>query len=187
VRASAPFLSLTKLFEIIIENNMRHEITRPECSHCSVHGFCFDKFESVLRNNQGRLTKERLVLLETVCNMKGHFHADHLLKLLKDLGYNHSLVTIYRNLALLIEAGIIRRAVVQEDTRSGGAWYEHIWGREHHDHLVCSRCGRKVEFSYPAIEVLQEAVASEHGFTLERHHLELVGICPECRGKGAAR
>ncbi len=118
--------------------------------------------------------------------MKDHFHADHLLKLLKDQGYALSLVTIYRNLALLIEAGIIRRAVVQEDTRSGGAWYEHTWGHEHHDHLVCSRCGTKREFVYPAIEVLQEAVAREHGFTLERHHLELVGICPECRGREAA-
>ena len=51
---------------------------------------------------------------------------------------------------------------------------------EHHDHLVCSRCGKKVEFSYQAIEILQEAVAREHGFTLESHHFELIGICPDC-------
>jgi Fur family transcriptional regulator, ferric uptake regulator len=158
-------------------------MVKPECSRCRNDGYCFDNFGNLLRSQGGRLTEERLVLLKTVCNMKDHFHADHLLKLLKDQGYALSLVTIYRNLALLIEAGIIRRAVVQEDTRSGGAWYEHIWGHEHHDHLVCSHCGRKIEFSYPAIEVLQEAVAREHGFTLERHHLELVGICPACREK----
>lgn len=121
--------------------------------------------------------------MKTICDIKGHFQADHLLKLLKDQRYHLSLVTIYRNLSLLVEAGIIRRASIQEDTRSGGAWYEHVWGREHHDHLVCSQCGSKVEFSYPAIDVLQEAVAREHGFTLERHHLELVGLCPECRSR----
>ena len=177
---------MTKPVAINIENNMRQETIKPECSACRAPGFCFDKLEDVLRSHRGRLTEERLVLLKTVCSMKDHFHADHLLKLLKDQGYALSLVTIYRNLALLIEAGIIRRAVVQEDTRSGGAWYEHTWGHEHHDHLVCSRCGTKREFVYPAIEVLQEAVAREHGFTLERHHLELVGICPECRGREIA-
>ncbi len=156
---------------------------KPACSECSDDGYCFVKFNSILKANGGRLTKERLDLLKIICDMKGHFHADHLLKLLREKGYNLSLVTIYRNLALLIEAGIIRRAIVQEDTRSGGAWYEHVWGREHHDHLVCSCCGHKVEFSYPAIEILQDAVAREHGFTLERHHLELIGLCPDCRSK----
>lgn len=96
-----------------------------------------------------------------------------------------SLTTVYRNLALLVQAGIIRRTSIHGDNDTGGAWYEHIWAQEHHDHLVCSRCGRKVEFSYPAIEVLQEAVAKEYGFTLERHHLELIGVCPECREKAA--
>jgi len=138
---------------------------------------------SILENNGGRLTKERLVLLKTVCDIRGHFQADYLLKLLRQQGYNLSLVTIYRNLSVLVEAGVIRRADVQDDTRSGGAWYEHIWGRAHHDHLICMQCGRKVEFSYPAIDVLQEAVAREYGYTLERHYLELVGLCPECTGK----
>jgi len=105
------------------------------------------------------------------------------LRLLKEQRYNLSLVTVYRNLSLLVEAGIIRRVSVHEDAPSEGAWYEHVWGRSHHDHLVCMQCGRRVEFSYPAIDVLQEAVAREHGFTLERHYLELVGLCPECRSK----
>ena len=96
-------------------------------------------------------------------------------------GYTLSLTTVYRNLALLVQAGIIRRASIQEDASTGGVWYEHIWDHEHHDHLVCSHCGMKVEFSYPAIEILQEAVAKEHGFILESHHLELIGMCPDCR------
>lgn len=157
---------------------------------CTKGGYCYENFSFALRDTGGRLTKERLALLKTVCDIQGHFHADTLLRLLKEQGYRVSLVTVYRNLALLVQAGIIRRASVQEDTRSGGAWYEHIWGREHHDHLVCSCCGKEVEFSYPAIDILQEAVAREHGFTLERHHLELIGLCPECRerktGKGEA-
>jgi len=85
---------------------------------------------------------------------------------------------VYRNLALFIKAGILRRTSIAEDS---GAWYEHIWAQNHHDHLVCSRCGKRIEFSYQAIEILQEAVAKEYGFTLESHYLELIGLCPDCR------
>ncbi len=177
------FNILTGAEIFIIENHMQQNSLKLQCSLCAKQGYCFDKLGSVLQSSGGRLTKERLVLLKTIRDMKGHFQADHLLKLLKKQRYHLSLVTIYRNLSLFVEAGIIRRTSAQEDARTGGAWYEHIWGREHHDHLICLQCGRKVEFSYPAIDVLQEAVAREHGFTLERHHLELVGLCPECRGK----
>lgn len=90
-----------------------------------------------------------------------------------------AVTTIYRNIPLMVEAGIIRRT---DHLRPKAAErYEHVWGRDHHDHLICSKCGKRVEFSYPAIEVLQEAVAKEHGFTLNRHHLELVGVCPACQ------
>ena len=163
---------------------MQQEILKPECADCIPNGYCVDNFKVILHSNGKRLTNERLILLRILCDIKGHFHPQHVLELLKVQGYNLSLTTIYRNLSLLVQAGIIRRASVQEDTKSGGVWYEHIWDHEHHDHLVCFGCGKRIEFSYPAIDILQEAVAKEHGYTLERHHLELVGLCPDCqRGK----
>ncbi|HOO44801.1 MAG TPA: Fur family transcriptional regulator [Deltaproteobacteria bacterium] len=160
---------------------MQQRYLKKGCRNCSPNGYCVDRLRSVLFSNGGRLTKERLCLLKITCDIEGHFQPHHLLELLREQGYNLSLTTVYRNLALLIKAGIIRRASIAEDQGSGGVWYEHIWAHEHHDHLVCSHCGKKIEFSYPAIEILQEAVAKEHGFTLESHHLELVGVCPECR------
>ena len=159
---------------------MQQKYIRPECSSCRPNGYCVDKYRDVLYKNGGRLTNERIALLRILCDMEGHFLPQHLLDLLKAQGYRLSLTTVYRNLALLVEAGIIRRASIQEDPRTGGVYYEHIWDHDHHDHLVCSRCGSRVEFSYPAIDILQEAVAKEHGFTLERHHLELIGLCPDC-------
>jgi Fe2+ transport system protein FeoA len=61
--------------------------------------------------------------------------------------------------------------------------FERVWGQQHHDHLICMGCEKKVEFSYPAIEVLQDAVAKEHGFALTGHNLELLGFCPSCQEK----
>jgi Fur family transcriptional regulator, ferric uptake regulator len=162
---------------------MQQGYLKSRCKSCSPNGYCVNKLSSLLVSTGGRLTKERLSLLKTVCDIEGHFHPYHVLDLLKAQGYSLSLTTVYRNLVLLVQAGIIRRASIREETAAGGVWYEHIWDHEHHDHLVCSRCGKKVEFTYQAIEVLQEAVAREHGFALEGHHLELTGICPDCRNK----
>ncbi len=165
---------------------MQQNYTKAACTTCSTKGTCFDRLASVLASSGGRLTKERLSLLRIVCDIDGHFHPYHVLDLLREQGYTMSLTTVYRNLSLLIQAGIIRRTSVNDESGIGGTRYEHIWDHEHHDHLVCSRCGRTIEFSYPAIEVLQEAVAKEHGFTLESHHLELTGTCSACRSKDSA-
>ena len=73
------------------------------------------------------------------------------------------------------------RASSVEETGRETVQYEHVWGRAHHDHLVCLHCGKQVEFQYPAIDVLQEEVAREYGFELKRHHLELIGVCADCR------
>ena len=96
------------------------------------------------------------------------------------MGRPTAVLPVNRTLPLLVEAGIVGRACREEEV-GGAAVYEHVWGHPHHDHLVCMQCGKTVEFSYPAIEVLQDAVAREHGFELVRHHLELVGLCFDCR------
>lgn len=110
--------------------------------------------------------------------MEGHFVPEDLVRALARRGHRVSLTTLYRNIPLLVEAGIIRQTCISE---GGPVRYEGALGHKHHDHLICSRCGRKIEFSYPAIDVLQEEVARSHGFVLERHHLELIGLCPECQ------
>lgn len=142
-----------------------------------------EAFRAFVHRSGGRLTPTRVRMMQAACNMKGHFKPEELARALRRRGHKVSVVTVYRSLPLLIEAGIVRRACFAEET--GGAVYEHVWAAAHHDHLVCTRCGRTVEFSYPAIEVLQEAVAREHGFELRRHHLELVGVCAGCRGEEA--
>lgn len=160
---------------------MQQEYLKPECEKCSPNGYCVDKFTLILHNTGGRLTDERLELLKIICDIDGHFQPNDILHGLRAQGLNLSLTTVYRNLSLLVQAGIIRRTTIEEDAQSGGAWYEHIWDHQHHDHLLCSHCGKKIEFFYQAIDILQEAVAKEYGFILESHHLELIGVCPECR------
>jgi Fur family ferric uptake transcriptional regulator len=107
---------------------------------------------------------------------QGHYPIDDLIADLKARGIRGSKATVYRTLPLLAEAGILQPAIVVADSKS----YETTFGREHHDHLLCSRCGTVIEFEFEAFEILQREVASRHGYRLESHYHELVGTCPEC-------
>jgi Fur family ferric uptake transcriptional regulator len=74
------------------------------------------------------------------------------------------------------------REVKQVNPRVGyAARFENVEHEHHHDHLICERCGRIVEFANDAIERLQEQVAQKLGFVITRHKLELYGVCAECR------
>ncbi len=122
--------------------------------------------------------------MQAICSIDGHFRPEDVERILLAKGYSISVPTVYRNLPVLIEAGIIRRTDAQD--AQGGSQYEHIWGHEHHDHLVCVRCRKLIEFQYPAIDALQEVVAKEHGFDLINHRLELLGVCGDCRAASAS-
>ncbi len=87
--------------------------------------------------------------------------------------------TMSKMIPLLAEAGILQPAILGGEGKS----YETTFGRHHHDHLLCSKCGRVVEFEFEAFEILQREVATRYGFRLEGHHHELVGSCPECQSK----
>ena len=62
-------------------------------------------------------------------------------------------------------------------------YYEHIVGHEHHDHIICTDCGRIVEFVVPEIEEMQQRVAADKGFAIQGHRLNIYGVCqkkPDC-------
>lgn len=124
-----------------------------------------------------RRTHGREEILAEALRSRGHFTPDEIVRRLKARGADVSPVSVYRNLPVLCEAGILRRTCLVE----GEIKYEAEWGQAHHDHLICSQCHTVIEFEYEAIEVLQQAVAASHGFVLTHHHLELVGVCSDCQ------
>lgn len=136
------------------------------------------RFGLFLEGRSLRLTPARAAIAEAALARSGHFPIEALVEDLRRRGIRGSKATVYRALPLLTGAGLLQEAVVKGDERS----YEAAVGRRHHDHLVCNGCGKVVEFEYQAIEILQREVAARHGFSLEGHHLQLAGRCPDCRG-----
>ena len=119
-----------------------------------------------------------LELLET--GSKRHVSAEDVYKMLLARGDEIGLATVYRVLTQFEAAGLVTR----HHFEGGQAMFEMNRGG-HHDHLVCLKCGKVVEFLDPVIEERQKALAEAHGFLIEDHSLVLYGVCddPKCRGK----
>jgi Fur family ferric uptake transcriptional regulator len=135
-----------------------------------------EKFERFLHKKDLRLTEARAAIVEAALARQGHYPIEDLIADLKRRGIRGSKATVYRTLPLLAEAGILQPAVLAGESRS----YETTFGRHHHDHLLCGRCGKVIEFEFEAFEILQREVATRYGFRLDAHHHELIGTCPDC-------
>jgi Fur family ferric uptake transcriptional regulator len=129
------------------------------------------------REHGCRWTDPRRVIVETAFATHRHFTADELLDMARRRDASVSRATVYRTLALLEGGGFVEGLEVGE----GGRRFEHTLGHAHHDHMVCLKCGRILEFQDPEIERRQELAAAAHGFTIESHSLRLYGTCRSCR------
>lgn len=135
------------------------------------------EFSRFLKTKGLRNTPERLAILREVMASGGHFEAEDIFLRLRANKPKVSQTSIFRTLNLLVEAGMVHKTLCDRM----GARYEAVFGIDHHDHLVCIRCGRVIEFKEDAIEKLQEKVARKHHFRLVGHRLVLSGYCERCR------
>ncbi|CAI4030899.1 Ferric uptake regulation protein [Nitrospira tepida] len=122
-----------------------------------------------------KLTRQReLILIEFL--KKEHITAEEMYHQLAKKDPHLGLATIYRTLNLFCEVGFAQARHFGSQTQ-----YDNVSHKGHHDHLICTGCGKIVEFENEDIERLQEEVASGHGFTIKTHKLELYGLCSKCR------
>lgn len=136
-----------------------------------------DSNQQELRSHGLKSTLPRLRVLELFqTSTERHLSADEVYRLLSQNQADIGLTTVYRVLSQLEAAGLLTRTGFQPER----AIYELNDGR-HHDHLVCTACGRVEEFEERIIEKRQQEVAESRGFRLVEHALYLYGICSECR------
>jgi len=124
-----------------------------------------------------KMTTQRDRILEVFLQTSGHVTAEQLYERMKQVDTCIGFTTVYRTLRVLCECGLAQ----ERNFGHGPARYEHAFSRRHHDHLVCVKCGRIIEFENDAIEQIQRQVAETHKFTLLDHRHELYGHCEACR------
>ncbi|MFT7243629.1 MAG: Fur family ferric uptake transcriptional regulator [Candidatus Azotimanducaceae bacterium] len=105
-----------------------------------------------------------------------HMSAEDVYKTLLTNGEEIGLATVYRVLTQFEDAGL----VVRHNFEGGHSVFE-VATEEHHDHIVCVKCGRVEEFRDDEIEARQRSVANGLGFELTDHNLNMYGLCPDCR------
>ncbi len=136
-----------------------------------------DLFERFLRDNRLKHTAQRLKIVKRAFSMPKHFSAEDLYHVLKRERTNVSKATVYRTLKLLVEAHFLDEL---EIGAREAKFYEPVLGRDHHDHMICLRCGRIIEFADPKIERLQDDAARDKQFRVLSHSLKLFGLCVDC-------
>ena len=121
-------------------------------------------------------TRQRDIILDFFLSSDRHMSLEELYLKLRAKHPGIGYATVYRTLKLFAESGIAREIQFGD----GQTRYEHLHAGEHHDHLVCTKCGAIMEFENETIEKLQAEVARSHGFTIINHKLELYGTCKNC-------
>jgi len=105
-----------------------------------------------------------------------HITAEQMYRQLAKKDPHIGLATIYRTLNLFCEVGLAQARHFGTQTQ-----YDNVSHKGHHDQLICTACGKIVEFQNEDIERLQEDVARRNSFTIQTHKLELYGVCAGCR------
>ncbi|MBI4301505.1 MAG: transcriptional repressor [Chloroflexi bacterium] len=124
-----------------------------------------------------RKTFQRQTILEQLRRMKTHPKAEDLYRMVRKRIPTLSLGTVYRNLNLLREQGLILELALGRDA-------SHWDGDPHpHPHFVCRGCNRVVDLALPRGAELVQGVEEETGFEVSTYQLEFYGLCQKCLGK----
>jgi len=136
-----------------------------------------DIFRDHIQKAGLRRTGQRDLILEIFLRTEEHLTSEDLYWLVQkqDPGVGHT--TVYRTLKLLTEAGLAREVRFGDNK----TYYEHHYNHQHHDHMICTDCGKVIEFFSEEIENLQDEMAEKFGFRPTHHSLRMWGVCSDCQ------
>ena len=137
-----------------------------------------NELKEIIKNRGLKYTKQREVIFETILNSNKHLNAEELNVIISEKYPNLKIgiATIYRALSFLEEVKLISSVVLDND---GKKFESNI--KEHHDHIICIKCNKIIEFLSNKIEKAQEDIAKENGFKLLNHTMYLYGVCSKCQ------
>ncbi len=135
------------------------------------------KFREYLasRPRAQRFTDQQRDMVRYIFSQHNHFDAEQLIDDMKRAGFSVSRATIYRTLSKLVDAGLLRRLEI-----GPRMFYEHDYGYPQHEHMVCQKCGKMIEFQYAALEGIISEVSRQHGFQQTGHTFIVRGTCADC-------
>ena len=140
-----------------------------------------NRIAGIMRQNGYKLTPQRHAVLKVLAASEGHLIPDKIYQKARRDNPAIGRATIYRTLEILSKLKLVCRL------HSGGCC-SYMMRRpvDHHHHLICSGCGRVVDFSDCGLEELEKRLARESKFDISGHMLEFYGLCCDCQGADSA-
>jgi Fur family transcriptional regulator, ferric uptake regulator len=136
-----------------------------------------ETFRQWIKEQGLKATAQREDIAQVFFAAERHISVEELYSDVRQINPRVGYATVYRTLKLLKECGL----AAERHFADGQARFEKLEEERHHDHIICERCGRIVEFNHPQMEQLQAKVAQRFGFIATNHKMEIYGICQECR------
>jgi len=135
-------------------------------------------FRKFLKEQDLKVTRQREILLRRIFEREEHFTAEALEDRVKGDGISKA--TIYRTLQLLVDCGLIEEVALEDDRRV----YEHTYGHDPHDHIVCVDCGKVFEFEGSVFAGVEHDITEKLGFIPTGHRLRIEANCRALKQTG---
>jgi len=124
-----------------------------------------------------KITSPRVKILAIIESASDrHLSAEDVYKILLEQDEEIGIATVYRVLTQFEEAGIL----IKHNFEDGRSVFE-LSADEHHDHIICQKCGKVEEFFDAEIEAIQERIAKKHNFKISHHSHSMYGLCKSCQ------
>ena len=130
---------------------------------------------------QLRMTNQREIILRELKKSKRHLSADELYDIVKKFMPRISLATVYRNLEILSETGVIRKLEIS------GRQKRFDFDVSDHDHIYCIMCHKVDNLNIARKSVDSEQLGVEAGYSITGYRVEVIGICSECQKKDKSK
>lgn len=135
-----------------------------------------EQFKKLFKQEGIDRFEDRFAVLESFLQIEGHVTVDDLARQLSKNGYRFEIEFVRETLKQMCNFGFAS----QNRFDNGQVSYEHRHLGQHHDHMICTKCRKIIEFENDALEILQFKIAKANGFYMLQHRMEIYGICAEC-------